>query len=65
MISARPGLVGTIVVAQRSGIPPWRSVSDKLAHTGDDGRDGDIGYAAGDGKDIVTADRHEAVCELR
>ena len=37
---------------------------DKLANTGVDGHDGDIDIAAGDGKDIVAADRHEAVCEL-
>ena len=37
---------------------------NKLAHTGDDGHDGDIDIAAGDGKDIVAADRHETVCEL-
>ena len=37
---------------------------NKLAHTGDDGHDGDIDITAGDGKNIVAADRHETVGEL-
>ena len=58
---------GTVVVAQDRGGSLYHGVDrclDKLAHTGDDGHDGDIDIAAGDGKDIVAADRHEAVCEL-
>ena len=58
---------GTVVVAQDRGSSLYHGVDrrlDKLAHTGDDGHDGDIDIAAGDGKDIIAADRHEAVCEL-
>ena len=58
---------GTIVVAQDRGSSLYHGVNrclDKLAHTGDDGHDRDIDIAAGDGKDIVAADRHEAVGEL-
>ena len=58
---------GTVVVAQDRGSSLYHGVDrclNKLAHTGDDGHDGDIDIAAGDGKDIVAADRHEAVGEL-
>ena len=58
---------GTVVVAQDWGGSLYHGVDrslNKLAHTGDDGHDGDIDITAGDGKNIVAADRHEAVCEL-
>lgn len=58
---------GTVVVAQDRRGSLYHGVDrclDKLAHTGDDGHDGDIDIAAGDGKDIVAADRHETVGEL-
>ena len=47
---------GTVVVAQDRGSSLYHGVDrclNKLAHTGDDGHDGDIDIAAGDGKDIV------------
>ena len=58
---------GTVVVAQDWGGSLYHGVDrslNKLAHTGDDGHDGDIDITAGDGKNIVAADRYETVGEL-
>ena len=62
-----PRSAGTVVVAQDRGSSLYHGVDrclDKLAHTGDDSHDGDIDITAGDGKNIVAADRHETVGEL-